>query len=222
MPLIVRSRAQYLTRPVDNMRSADYNATHLVKAVKGLPLHPNSYSRVPIDGRSVRITEANKDRAMDWFAEWAADHVNTLGRHRKIIVPVPSSKTTLSSPPDFRTAEIARRIAARCVNTMPFPSLRFKKEMPNSREEGGTRDPGELYAEMELLRNLPPGELILLDDVLTGGGHLQAASWMLEDAGGKVETAICCGRSLEAQIEDPFKVDEEQIDLSRSKEWPWD
>jgi len=197
------------------MRNVDYDATHLVKAVKGLPLNPNSYSWVTIDGRRVQITEATKDRAMDWFAEWVADYVNGLGKHRKIIVPVPSSKTTPASSATFRTAEIARRIAARSINTLPFPSLRFKKEMPNTREEGGTRDANELYSEMMLSSNIPAGQLVLLDDVLTGGGHLQAAAWKLEDAGREINTAICCGRSLEAQLDDPFKVEVEEIDLSR-------
>jgi len=204
-----------LTRPVVNMRQSDYNATHMVKAVKGLPLHQNSYSWVAIEGRNVKITEANKDRAMDWFAEWAAGYVNGLGRHRKVIVPVPSSKTTLASPATFRTAEIAQRIAKRSINTLPFPSLRFKKEMPNSREEGGTRDATELYQEMQLTAGLPAGALILLDDVLTGGGHLQAAAWVLEDAGAKIGEALCCGRSLDTQLENPFMVDDENIDLSR-------
>jgi len=215
MPLTVLSMAQYLTRDVADMRKVDYDATLLVKAVKGLPLNPNSYSWVSIDGRQVKITEATKDQAMDWFAKWAADYINSLGKHRKVIVPVPSSKTTRKSPPTFRTAEIAQKIVARSINPRLFPSLRFKKEMPNSREEGGTREAHELYPEMVLLEQLPDGELILLDDVLTGGGHLRAAAWKLEDSGGQIETAICCGRSLEEQLENPFTVDEVVIDLAR-------
>jgi adenine/guanine phosphoribosyltransferase-like PRPP-binding protein len=57
--------------------------------------------------------------------------------------------------------------------------------------------------------------VILLDDVLTGGGHLQAAAWVLEDAGAKIGEALCCGRSLDTQLENPFMVDDENIDLSR-------
>ena len=51
------------------------HARHLVKAVKGLDLNPSAYSYVTIGGHRVRIVESNKDRAMDWFAEWAARHV---------------------------------------------------------------------------------------------------------------------------------------------------
>jgi orotate phosphoribosyltransferase len=56
----------------------------------------------------------------------------------------------------------------------------------------------------------------LLDDVFTGGGHLRAAAWTIEDQGRKVEHAICCGRSLESQLDDPFMVEPESIDISRA------
>lgn len=87
--------------------------------------------------------------------------------------------------------------------------------MPNSREEGGTRDAAELYQQLLLTSNVPAGELILLDDVLTGGGHLQASAWALEDAGCKVDEAICCGRSIDTQLDDPFDVESVEIDLNR-------
>jgi hypothetical protein len=215
MPLIVVCRAQYLTRSVA-MRPIDYDATHLVKAVKGLPLNAKAYSVVKIGGRNVRIVEANKDSAMDWFAEWAADLVNALGSHRKIIVPIPASKTTPRSEPRFRTALLAQKIAARSKNTLPFPSLRFAAERLNSREEGGSRSAIDIYQALQLTAPLPGGQLILLDDVLTGGGHLKAAAWKLEDAGGKVEHALCCGRSLEEQIDNPFAVPPETLDTRRA------
>jgi hypothetical protein len=215
MPLTVFCTAQYLTRPAAEMRGSDYNATHVVKAVKGLVLNANAYTWVTIGGRNVKIVEANKDRAMDWFAEWVALRINALGSHRKIIIPIPSSKSTLQSPPTFRTAVIAQKIAALCTNTLPFPSLRFEAERPNSRKEGGSRSTATLYQALQLSAKLPAGQLILLDDVLTGGGHLRAAAWKVEDAGGKVEQAFCCGRSLETQVEDPFSLAPEVIDISR-------
>jgi predicted amidophosphoribosyltransferase len=111
---------------------------------------------------------------------------------------------------------IAQKIAALCVNTLPFPSLRFSAERPNSREEGGSRSSAALYPSLELSAKLPAGQLILVDDVLTGGGHLRAAAWKLEDAGGKVDQAFCCGRSLETKLDDPFIVLPEALDISRS------
>jgi hypothetical protein len=214
MPLNVVCKAQYLTRDVPEMRRADYNATHLVKAVKGLALSPKAYTWVLIGGRNVRISEANKDPAIDWFVEWAAPHVNAFGPDAKVIVPVPSSKTTLGSDATFRTAIIAQKLAAACPNTTSFPELRFEEEQLNCREEGGPREAAVLYPLLRC-KPLPSGHIVLLDDVLTGGGHLTAAAWIIEDQGRTVAKAICCGRSLEAKLDDPFTVPPESIDISR-------
>lgn len=214
MALPVYSRAQYLTAQVGQMRPEDFNATHLVKAVKGLPLHPNAYTNVQIAGEWVKIVEANKDRAVDWYAEWATEYVGGL-QGTKVLVPVPSSKSTPETGADFRTAIIANKIAAGCTNTIVAPLLRFKKPRLNSREEGGSRDPDVLYSEMVLTGSLPAGTIILVDDVLTGGGHLKASSWVIDDSGRSVHSAVCCGRTEDAQLPDPFAVPAETIDLTR-------
>ena len=60
MKLRVICRAQYFTEQAEEMRGDDYDATHLVKAVKGLELHPRAYTPVKIRGKNVRITEGNK------------------------------------------------------------------------------------------------------------------------------------------------------------------
>lgn len=216
MPLNVACRAQYLTAPVSNMRGVDYDAIHLVKATKGLDLTPKAYTWVPIGGHNVRVAEGNKDRAMDWFAEWAAGQVNSMGNGPKVLVPVPSSKSTPDTPADFRTAVIADKIAALCPNVTVVPALRFKTARSNSREEGGSRSADVLYREMVLTQALPEGRIILVDDVMTGGGHLKAAAWMIEDQGRAVQNAICCGRTTDIQLNDPFSVPPETIDLTRA------
>jgi hypothetical protein len=107
MPLRVVSRLQYLTAFVEDMRPLDHDATHLVKAMKGRDLNPRQHSRVCIGGRHVSIKDNNKDLALEWFAEWAAPFVNAHGQGRKVLIPIPSSKTIASSADDFRTAQIA-------------------------------------------------------------------------------------------------------------------
>lgn len=213
MALSVLSRAQYLTAPVGGMRGPDHDALVMVKAVKGLSF--NNYATMQIGGQWVRIEEATKDRALDWFAEWAAPHVIDISGP-KILVPVPSSKTTLTSPADFRTAVIANKVAALCPGTVVAPVLRFKAARANSRDEGGSRSPQVIYSELALNGQLPAGRIILVDDVLTGGGHLKASAWILEDNGRTVEHALACGRTLGTQQPDPFNLPVETIDLSRT------
>jgi predicted amidophosphoribosyltransferase len=211
MVISVLSRAQYLTAVVEQMRQADYNATHLVKAVKGRPLG-SAYATVKIGEKWVAVAEANKDRAMDWFAEWAAGHVNSLGTGPKIIVPIPSSKTIVTSADDFRTAIIAAKVAGLCPNTVACPNLRFDQVMASSSEEGGTRDAYELYERLRLIGDLPAGQVVLLDDVLTGGGHMKASAWTIRDVGREVQHALCCGRTIDTQLPDPFTVEPEIIE----------
>lgn len=216
MPLQLDAHAQYLTEHVESMRPADFDATHLVKATKGLELNPKSYSVVTVGGRRISISETNKDRAMDWFAEWASEKIQALPSGPKVIIPIPSSKSTPQSAPTFRTALIGQRIAKLCSYTKSISVLRFKAERPNTREEGGSRDPHDLYGEMVLVDKLPPGKIIILDDVVTSGGHLKAAAWLIQDENRAAEYALACGRTTDTQLADPFAVPTEHIDLARS------
>jgi hypothetical protein len=206
-------QAQYLTRDVAGMRRADYDSTHLVKAVKGLELNPKAW--VMIDGTNCKIVESNKDQAIKWFASWAAAKIIALGAQPKVLIPIPSSKTIVASPEDFRTFKIAQEIAARVPKATATSLLRFIEPRPSSREEGGSRDPEVLYSNMILTGAIPAGQIILIDDIMTSGGHFIASSWELDDHGRDAKLALACGRSLDAQIDDPFTVAPEDVDISR-------
>lgn len=216
MSLRLLSRAQYLTAPVNGMRGIDHDALVMVKAVKGLSF--SNYATVQIGGQWVTIEESTKDRALDWFAEWAAPLIADLGSGPNVLVPVPSSKSTLSSKPDFRTAIIANKVAAACANTVVAPILRFKAPRPNTRDEGGSRAAPVIYTELVLSGPVPAGRIVLIDDVVTGGGHLKATAWILQDNKRTVEHAIACGRTLGTKQPDPFNLSAEMIDLTRASE----
>jgi hypothetical protein len=200
------------------MRGIDYDATHMVKAVKGLPLNGASYTDVQIDGRTVRITDANKDRAIEWHAIWAAPKIAALGPGRKILIPVPSSKTTLDSPEVFRTMLIANAIAARVPNSFVLSTLRFKEARPSSREEGGSRDPDILYPNLAFLKAIPIGKIVLIDDVMTSGGHFIACAWKLADRYKTVDLALACGRSMDTRLENPWDVPPENLDIEKKQQ----
>ena len=213
--LQVVCQAQYLTRNVGSMRSTDYDATHMVKAVKGLDLSPNAYTYVTIQGKSHKITNESKDDAISWFAEWAVFQIGGLGAGPNIILlPIPSSKTVVTSPEDYRTCRIANAIASLLPKSLVSSALRFKTPLPNSREEGGSRDPHVLYPNM-VLANVPPGDIVLIDDVMTSGGHFTAANWILADQGRTPVLAVACGRSLETQVDNPFAGWAEELPTGR-------
>jgi len=197
------------------MRGVDYNATHLVKAVKGLDLHPNAYTPVKIRGKNVRITEENKDIAMQWFAEWAAPIIDAIDDYQKVLIPIPASDVVKDSPDDFRTTKIAREISSYCGSkTVVAPILRWKEPMTPSRK-GGTRKARVLYSRLTQNSEIPQGTVVLVDDVFTFGGHLTAAAWKLADSGQSVALAVCCGHTEHHQLDDPFSVPDELLDISR-------
>ena len=207
-------RAQYLTIPVEQMRKEDWDATHLVKAVKGLELNPSAYSMVEIDNRSVTIRDANKDRAIEWFAQWAAKRVAALGtQDQKVLVPIPPSSVTVESPSTFRTSVIASEIAKRCTTyTTVAPLIRWRRPMANTRD-GGTRNPERIYKNCVVVSDIPPGDCVIIDDVFTTGGHLKAVVWRLDELDLPVVGAICCGRTCQEQLDNPFDVPVEAIQV---------
>lgn len=216
MSLRVRSRLQYLTVVVDEMRQQDYDATHLVKAIKGRDLNTKQYATVQVGGRWTTIRQANKDTALEWFAEWAAPIIDETARGQKVLIPIPSSKTTVSTPDNFRTVEIARIVAAKCQTpAVVAPVLRWTKPIPSASEEGGSRDPRILYPQLTLIAKPPPGTCVFIDDVSTSGGHLIACAWKLDDIRRKVELALCGGQTTHERYEDPFSVPDQVHDCSR-------
>ncbi|MET4279486.1 MULTISPECIES: hypothetical protein [unclassified Bradyrhizobium] len=159
---------------------------------------------------------ANKDLAIKWFAAWAAAKIIALGAQAKILIPIPCSKTIVASPEDFRTFKIAQELAARVPNATATSVLRFVEPRPSSREEGGSRDPNIIYASLTLTRAIPAGQVVLIDDIMTSGGHFIAASWEPDDHGLAAQFALAGGRSLDAQIDDPFAVAPEDLDVSQA------
>ena len=216
MSLRVLCRLQYLTIDVDAMRQQDYDATHLVKAIKGRDLNTRAWTNVQIGGRWVVIRETNKDSSLDWFAEWAAPQVDASADGPKVLIPIPSSKTTPSSPDNFRTAQIARAVAARCrTPTVVASVLRWTRPIPSASEEGGSRDPKILYPLLTLTAQPPLGTCVFIDDVATLGGHLIASAWKLADVNRTVELALCGGKTTHEQLDDPFSVPAHSLDTRR-------
>jgi len=207
-------QAQYFTGDAPQMRQEDYDATFLVQAVKGATLNQRQFSWVTISGKNVKITHANQDETLLWFAEWAAPQIDALGNGTKVLVPVPNSHVTKNSKPEFRTAQMADALAKQLGNAVAAPVLRWKKPMTPS-HKGGTRDKNKLYPALEIVGAIPNGTIILVDDVSTGGGHMTACAWKLEDIQRSPAMAVCCGRTVHHQLDNPFQINPEEVDLKR-------
>ena len=197
------------------MRPGDYNATHMVKAVKGLPLHPNAYATVQVNGVWIKVRENNKQQAVAWFAEWAAKIVDDEASRlvQTVLVPIPNSSAKSGTPPNFKTALLAHEIAKRCKSRVAVaPSLRWKTARPKS-SDAASRRPELLYPELLLEGTIPLGRIVLIDDVYTTGGHVIASAWRLSENGRTVQSAICCGQTAHVQVPNPFQRDTVELEV---------
>ncbi|MEI8715662.1 hypothetical protein [Mesorhizobium sp. ISC11] len=207
----VHFRAQYLTSSVGQMRREDYNATLLVHAVKGKPIGSSQYAHVRIGGSSVMITDASKDRAMDWFGEWAAPFVKAQGWAPKVLVPIPNRSAVAGNSAVPRTALIAHAVRRATGGAVVVADvLRWKRQLPKSTDMASRR-PEVLLPDLILTGKVPVGTVVLIDDVFTSGGHAIASTWRLADQLKTPSCVISCGRTLHIQLDDPFKVPDEEL-----------
>ena len=104
-----------------------------------------------------------------------------------------------------RTALLAEAIAEKLANTQVWDGLRWAKAMIPTHQEG-TRDPQELYNNLVVTGLPPKGTIVLVDDVYTMGGHLQAAVARLAEKKLKCGFAMCAGRTVLESEHDPFAI----------------
>lgn len=171
------------------------------------------WAEIPICLQEARKTlrETNKQDAFGWFGEIVAAQLNLLEATR--LVPVPSSsamseKDVISGS----TYELAKEIAARQKVTTVEALLWFATPMVSAHGKKGTRDAKTLYDALVLKKK--PAEkpsCVLVDDVATSLGHLQACEAKLREAGIVVRGALCAGRTVYDESRPAFGMVEELV-----------
>lgn len=206
MPLRVLSCCTYLTAEHVPWRGADYDAHDFVHAVKGWPF--GGYVQLTSRGGNRRISSDNCDVALQVFSEIVYDVGPRYGLVVPVaLVPVPNSRCDVGCETPPRTRDQASALAeALGPGAIVADVLRWSVRLPPASSSSGTRDPQELYEKLRLIGGLPGGEraVVLVDDVLTSGGHLQACATLLRYSGLDVRLAVVAGRSDRAQVPEPF------------------
>lgn len=191
----VLSFCRYLSLPPgEAWRDEDYGAWMFVRAAKDEPF--NGYSHLNIDGhrKTFRSSDAgNTQKAVAWFGElvgaleWSPKKV--------YLAPIPDSGCTTAAARFSKTHPLALAAVENLKIATPWDGLRFKKALTKSRE-GGPRDVGTLYRNLEIVAAIPTdAQIVLIDDVCTGGGHLKAAARKIIEGGGECNFSICIART---------------------------
>jgi hypothetical protein len=209
MPLRVACFSTY--RTAGAWRSIDHDSHKFIEAIKGRDL--NGYGQVRVGGAWRRYDNANRHAVVGWFARLVADYLEAHPvASAAALVPVPGSRVDVNFEGTPRTAQLAHAIADELNDgTTVLDVLRWRESMPSAHEEGGTRVPGELFENLVLTTDLDEANVILVDDVITSGGHLKACAARLRQRGARVLMAVVAGRADEEGADDPFAVRLEEI-----------
>jgi hypothetical protein len=209
MPITVEAYAQYLTVPVAQMRGTDYDGQVFVHALKGHPFTNYATIRAP-DGTWTTIDPQHPEVATEIFVAWAYARIRQRHYAERIcLVPVPNKSALISTADQpFPTLVLAESLwAAFSRGVTMHPVLRWRRALQTA-QSGGSRGPWALYPELVFVPppHGTPTRVVLVDDVCTEGGHLQACAARLSENGYVADYGVCGGRTLHDQQADPFSL----------------
>jgi hypothetical protein len=197
---------RYLVEIGSDWRGDDFNAHDFVHAIKDRDIR--GYAYLPLRGGWRRFDNSNRQAVVEWFGTMVADYFRS--EHLEMtplasLVPIPGSRFDTRRRDCPRTTALAEAVARALGQTAVEDIFRWKTVMPSASAFGGTRDPHALFENLSMLRPLRHGEVVLLDDVLTSGGHIQACAARLREAGVEVTRAVCAARSSAIRPAAPFE-----------------
>jgi hypothetical protein len=216
--LQVVSCCTYLTGVEFPWRRGDYDAHDFVFAIKAKDI--NGYANVPVRGARRHLENANRDDALKWFGQMIGDVAGEYDLLRTVaLVPVPNSRSVVGCEEPPRTAALAKALATELNakvtgDALVFDVFRWVEPLLSAHAAHGTRDPRELFVKLRVIGSLGGfrgRRVVLVDDVLTSGGHLQAAVARLAQCGHLVELALVGGRAVDTRVGDPFEIRVDEV-----------
>lgn len=208
----------YLTDQSCAWKDEDYKALFMVKAIKGFNF--NGHFKTTVGGIERRFDFNNADEFKKICHSPLSSILKNKYTQKISIVPIPSSKTTSKDSELFITYQIGKRLAkAAGDNFECLPLLIFKSEMESSRASGN-RDPYTILDNINVAGSTDR-DIVLFDDVLTKGAHIQASTWALREKGMNVIGAITFARTASKKEKPAIGPFTESVSVTRHAQL-WD
>ena len=218
MPLRVACCAQYLSRWPDDLSAVPrsvYNAHWFVKAIKG-DKFPKPVTLRYGNGPAVTLRTGSQADAHRLFAQWAVPRVAGEVGKRAIIVPVPGSACAVGSEAIGTADRIAAALAVAAGGQLSVVHAIRMDEVLTPAHKNGPRFADEVFPHLRYVERVSSNvPVVLLDDVLTSGGHLRACRALLAQNGVNVSFAVCAGRTHQVSVPDPWNLEPEPL-----PDWP--
>ena len=204
-----RSKSEEWT---DKWTDAHYRARNLVLGIKREPFRGSSewVSKNRDKKWLIANTPEGQAAALEFGSYLLASKLMGADIKAAHIVPVPSSQhITLGE--DFTGNRIADALHKLHGPYESKPILHFNSPQPRSRA-GGSRRPSDIIPHLRSGSLVGLENVILLDDVMTSGGHLRACARYLRNQGVNVAGAIVIGRTVWEKPDNMFKMPSEDLD----------
>lgn len=209
MEFPLHSCCAYLATIDVDWRDEDYASRFVTLAVKN-DNRLKGRARIPFPDGARTVTVANKIEAVRYFVGWASAKLAELDIERPVIIPIPGHSITPAAT-NFRNGALAAGIANIVPNAIAAPILRFREPVEKA-QKGGPRGSLQLSSHMVLVGGIPDGDIVLMDDVVSSGGHMRAARRIIETNNRQVTCALTCGRTVHQLVDDPFNLNPEELD----------
>lgn len=198
----------------EKWRDSDYRARNLIKALKGEAFNGFSEWTVRATKQTLRVDNTPQGQAVALRVALSKlfDLFAAAGISEASVVPVPSSQTVAAGA-TFTGSRIARGIEGVQPGLRAAPLLYFDTPQPRS-HEGASRRWQDILPHLRSANlNSLAAPVVLLDDVLTSGGHLRACARYLAQRGHDVEHAFVVGRTVWQKPDEMFSLPTEILAL---------